>query len=390
MELDDSGQNLSTRSTFDSVGRQSNMYQSFPYRGNFADRTVTVPRHPSEWRTTRYPITSMNACEQLTGATHGSNLAASFGVSSYGYPNANFAGTIQDYRYAFNPVTGNPDSRQNFIRSLSESFSYTDNLDNLDRLTVSGPRNLAMTYAANGNILTKSDISSSSAFTYGDSTGPYALTGVTSSAGVIPAINQTATYTSSEKVNTLNEDTFSATFVYNSQHQRAKMEVSQNGTNILTRWYAGSSYMKETAGGGTKEFTYIGGDAYTAPVAAVTQAGTTTFYFLLRDYLGNITHLVNTSNQVVAEYNFDAWGRRRSADDWSYTLDQNDLELFAGRGFTAHESLPWFNLVNMNGRLYDPLVGRFLSPDPSNAFRSRRRRSWRDCRWNSTPIGSRG
>ncbi len=128
--------------------------------------------------------------------------------------------------------------------------------------------------------------------------------------------------------------------------------------------YAGSKYIKETAGGVTKEYTFLGGDAYTAPVAAVTQAGTTSFYYLLRDYLGNITHLVNTSNQVVAEYNFDAWGRRRSADDWSYTLDANDLELFAGRGFTAHEALPWFNLVNMNGRLYDPLVGRFLSPDP--------------------------
>ncbi|MDP3442152.1 MAG: RHS repeat-associated core domain-containing protein [Ignavibacteria bacterium] len=80
--------------------------------------------------------------------------------------------------------------------------------------------------------------------------------------------------------------------------------------------------------------------------------------------MGNITHQVNTSNVAVAEYNFDAWGRRRSADDWSYTLDGNDLALFADRGFTAHETLPWFNLVNMNGRLYDPLVGRFLSADP--------------------------
>ena len=85
---------------------------------------------------------------------------------------------------------------------------------------------------------------------------------------------------------------------------------------------------------------------------------------LFRSYLGNITHQVNTSNVVVAEYNFDAWGRRRSADDWSYTLDANDLALFADRGFTGHEYLPWFNLYNMNGRLYDPLVGRFLSADP--------------------------
>ncbi len=93
---------------------------------------------------------------------------------------------------------------------------------------------------------------------------------------------------------------------------------------------------------------------------------------------------------VVGEYNFDACsvklgfcecsetktevelipkseagreGRRRSADDWSYTLDANDLALFAGRGFTGHEHLPWFNLYNMNGRMYDPLVARFLSPD---------------------------
>jgi RHS repeat-associated protein len=71
---------------------------------------------------------------------------------------------------------------------------------------------------------------------------------------------------------------------------------------------------------------------------------------------------VNTSNVVVAEYSFDAWGRRRNPTDWSYTLTSQPA-LFAGRGFTSHEHLPWFNLINMNGRMYDPLVGRFLSPD---------------------------
>ncbi|MDR1226846.1 MAG: hypothetical protein LBK47_08125 [Prevotellaceae bacterium] len=33
-------------------------------------------------------------------------------------------------------------------------------------------------------------------------------------------------------------------------------------------------------------------------------------------------------------------------------------------GFTGHEHLPEFGLINMNARLYDPLLGRFLSPDP--------------------------
>ncbi len=49
--------------------------------------------------------------------------------------------------------------------------------------------------------------------------------------------------------------------------------------------------------------------------------------------------------------------------NWSYTITGKP-ELFAVRGYTGHEYLPWFNLYNMNGRLYDPLVGRFLSPDP--------------------------
>jgi len=64
----------------------------------------------------------------------------------------------------------------------------------------------------------------------------------------------------------------------------------------------------------------------------------------------------------LQEYSFDAWGRRRNPIDWSYNL-ASQPDLFAGRGFTGHEDLPWFILVNMNGRLYDPLIARFLSPD---------------------------
>ncbi len=33
------------------------------------------------------------------------------------------------------------------------------------------------------------------------------------------------------------------------------------------------------------------------------------------------------------------------------------------RGYTGHEMMPEFGLINMNGRLYDPALGRFLSPD---------------------------
>ncbi len=48
---------------------------------------------------------------------------------------------------------------------------------------------------------------------------------------------------------------------------------------------------------------------------------------------------------------------------WTYTVAAQ-TDLLPDRGFTGHEYLPWFKLYNMNGRLYDPVVGRFLEPDP--------------------------
>jgi len=122
------------------------------------------------------------------------------------------------------------------------------------------------------------------------------------------------------------------------------MDVTQSGANILTRWYAGNSYMKESAAGVTKEYTYPGGDAYTVPVAAITQSGTTTYYYLLRDYLGSITRVVNATTNVASEYSFDVWGRRRNPADWSYTLT-NQPALFADSGFTSHEFLSSFQML---------------------------------------------
>ena len=352
------GSNFSTSFTYDSYGRlstrthPSGIVETMGYNTNGYLSTI------SAGGSTRFTLTSMNAREQLTGATYGSNLSATYGFDTYGYPSSTATGSVQNYGYVFNATTGNLTSRQNYKQSKSESFSY----DNLDRLIgVTGPQNLTMTFSANGNLSTKSDIGTT-AFGYGTNAGPYALTSVTSSTTVIPAVPQTIMYTSFESVATVTEGDYIAAIIYNSDNQRAKMDVTQNGTNILTRWYAGSSYMKETAGTVTKEFTYLGGDAYHAPVVAVTQSGATTYYYLLRDYLGNITHVYNSSNSTTQEYSFDAWGRRRNPTDWSYDLTSQP-ELFAGRGFTSHEHLPWFNLVNMNGRLYDPAVGRFISPD---------------------------
>jgi len=67
----------------------------------------------------------------------------------------------------------------------------------------------------------------------------------------------------------------------------------------------------------------------------------------------------------VYEQNFDAWGRDRNPNDWSYTPNPNPNTQppWLIRGFTGHEHHREFGIVNMNGRMYDPLVGRMFSPD---------------------------
>jgi RHS repeat-associated protein len=71
---------------------------------------------------------------------------------------------------------------------------------------------------------------------------------------------------------------------------------------------------------------------------------------------------------VVENLSFDAWGRRRDATDW-HSLSQTEIQALTKnldwrRGFTNHEHLDAVELIHMNGRVYDPLIGRFLTADP--------------------------
>ena len=67
------------------------------------------------------------------------------------------------------------------------------------------------------------------------------------------------------------------------------------------------------------------------------------------------------------EASYDAWGKQ--------TIKLNKIGL--QWGYTGHEMLNDFDIINMNGRLYNPVLGRFLSPDnlvqmPDNAQRYNR------------------
>ena len=111
------------------------------------------------------------------------------------------------------------------------------------------------------------------------------------------------------------------------------------------------------------ECLYLGGDAYSAPAVYVRQGNTWQVYYIIRDYLGSICAITN-SGGLVAEYSYDPWGNLRDPETLEAYAPGEEPELFLGRGFTGHEHLTAYGLINMNARLYDPMTGRFLSPDP--------------------------
>ena len=77
------------------------------------------------------------------------------------------------------------------------------------------------------------------------------------------------------------------------------------------------------------------------------------YYQMERDNIGNIVAIYDMHHRKVFEAEYDAWGKQTVIKD----------EICFNHGFTGHEMLPQFGVIHMDGRLYDPTIGRFLSPD---------------------------
>ena len=70
-----------------------------------------------------------------------------------------------------------------------------------------------------------------------------------------------------------------------------------------------------------------------------------------------------TFGTVIERLAYEPFGKRRFAsgsDDPNNTIVPQNTD----RGYTNHEHLDELTLVHMNGRVYDPVVGRFMSADP--------------------------
>ncbi|MCI9843341.1 RHS repeat-associated core domain-containing protein [Flavobacterium pectinovorum] len=157
-------------------------------------------------------------------------------------------------------------------------------------------------------------------------------------------------------------------FTYNADDQRSTMYyggLEDKELRPLRKHYAadGSMEIKQNTTTGAIEFvTYIAGDGYSAPIAVKSDGvNPANYLYLHRDYQGTILAITNDAGAVVEKRLFDAWGDLIKVQDGAgNTL--NGLTVL-DRGYTGHEHLQSVGLINMNARLYDPLLHRFLQVD---------------------------
>jgi len=280
------------------------------------------------------------------------SLVRTYSYSNIGLPTRQTAGNVQDISYNFDVQTGNLLSRTDNRRNITETFGY----DKLNRLCQIGTQQVK--YADNGNVL---EMPGMGVMGYDNAAKPYQVTAFTPIGNNVPTREQQITYNSFQCPDKITENGYSASFSYDAEGDRAEMTIRKGNDEVLTRQYIDARY--EIDNSFTERF-YLGGDAYDALAVCVNDFGVDSTYYILRDYLGNITHIINEDGTLRQELSYDAWGRLRNPDTHQLYAVGKEPKLLLDRGYTGHEYLPWFGLINMNARLYDPVLGRFLSPDP--------------------------
>ncbi len=353
--------------------------------------------------------------EAATAYNPANGLAQATSASRAGTP-------LQNKTYDWDGV-GNLSYRTDSITGRTEVFSY-DALNRLSSATVGGSGGGGAStetygYDARGNLLSKG----AATLTYGG-TRPHAVMSANvkgfsraysyDAAGQVTADGKrTYTWTSFGQLATLTYqgapplDRLSGTRIHDVGEIVSTFDFNADGTRTrqVTSWtHAWGFHQRQTTlylGSFEREHhqEYINtdenGEFYYSDTKSVfrhtvapgvvysrvyemmtgTRAQLTT---VLKDHLGSTDVLLvgvwnsGTSSfgaPVVERQAFDAWGERRNAADWSPARTSHTQPFLTSahdydRGYTGHEQLDDSGLIHMNGRIYDPELGRMLSPDP--------------------------
>lgn len=282
-----------------------------------------------------------------------------------GRPETTTTSGVYEREYQFDEKTANLTYRKDLLNNLEETFTY-DGLDRLETATLNGATNpyLIMDYLDNGNIDKKSDIGD---YTYHPSK-KNAVVLVDNNQNSIHSTTQDIEFDELHNPSSIIENGVEWHFEYDVNHHRNRAQIISNGMTI-TRVYVGNSeFQYDQNGDLLYSVDYIsGGNGLSALVVrdnSPSSAGSDPkVYSVYSDYLGSINVLTDEDGSVFAHQEFDPWGRYRDVSTWTPTNTLPSIPDWLWRGYTGHEHIEEFQLINMNGRLYDPYIGRMLSPD---------------------------
>ena len=225
---------------------------------------------------------------------------------------------------------------------IISSGSRIDNSKFQDRNTAK------YTYSNDGNILT-SPIAGK--YTY-CSDKPHAVESVSNPNDSIPLFPQYVSYNNIGKADAISEEKEDSEYIldlyYGPDNERWTTILTKGGKAIRTIYF-GDGYEKVVDGNDVKEFTYLGNGL----LFFRENGDGGKMLYMFTDAQGSICDIRDKDGNSFFLASYDPWGNAR--------VTKNDIGFI--RGYTGHEMLTDFSLINMNGRLYDPKLGRFLSPD---------------------------
>ena len=306
-----------------------------------------------------FTATGYNQRGQVTGYTLGNGLSTTRGYDDFGFPTTIQTPGIQDLAYQFNAQTGNLNRREDVAKTLQEDFTYDNLMKNrLESWQVNTGTTYGVNYASNGNINTKTGLG---AFCY-NAPQPHAVSEIENTGNLVSEVEQIVKYTPFNKVDTIREGSYRLEITYGPDEARKITRLYNNNVLEKTKYYIGGNYEVEIDGSGNeRKLHYIYGGDGLAAIFEKTSAAEN-LYYIHKDHLGSFTVVTDANGTMVEEMSFDPWGRKRNPTNWIYDSTISYANIF-DRGFTGHEHLDEFSLINMNGRVYDPLLGRFMSPD---------------------------
>ncbi len=203
-----------------------------------------------------------------------------------------------------------------------------------------------------------------------DSAFDIAFTSATTSPGVFPAEEQSMRYNAFDKVTSITEGDKTLQITYGHHRQRIGQQFTAAGSTTYKVYVGACEYI--TKRGETTIHTYLSGPEGLFAVVVQEPKGTAYIRYIHTDHLGSWNTITDAGGNRLQEINFDAWGNRRDPNTWRAFASTPPEPLF-DRGFTGHEHLYGFQLINMNGRMGvyperhslfgNPVVSRMLSPD---------------------------